>query len=459
MQNCTCNTMFYNIRAACAVCQGESLAPWPQWAPDNTCDSNPASFPSQTVQLDQGMVPSWAHQPLSSFEDFNLTGALASTTPQSGMSKAAQIAVPIAVGVGVAILAGALFWCYRGHKWRHQRNARMKTLPLIPGDGLLAYPQRWLRETWLSRRSHRLRPSRKDSNWEIDEDRRRLNRSGSTSYYDPYSPPDGGDAEEHELGVPHTSPHIRETSSTSLLSNIELPSIRRWPTAVERFIKFKDGIRKSPNYKAKTVSPIFPDPAFRIDGSAGNTPVANGLNAEGKSFQKPADSSISSFYPRPVSTVQEEKDEDCPGGAPMVVQRDDYDPQRPYSGEVLVISHDGEDFNSEYYTTPGPSSPRTPSTARQGTGTSVYSGSPLTGVTASSWLPSPRRANTSSTVSGAYPTELRRDPDLSAPPNWANKFPLPPPPPTSVRRLPVPPRAPQTLSPEQAVFPSHARTS
>ncbi|TBU24493.1 hypothetical protein BD311DRAFT_790953 [Dichomitus squalens] len=367
MRNCTCNTMYYNICAACVVCQGGDQPTWPQWAQDKTCDSDPASFPSQAVQLDQGMVPGWAHQPLSSFEDFNLTGALALTTPQSGMSKAAQIAVPIAVGVGVAILAGALFWCYRRHKWRHQRNTRMKILPLIPGEGLFAYPQRWLRETWLSRRSHRLRPSRKDSNWEIDEDRRRLNRSGSTSYYDPYSPPDGADREEHELGVPHTSPHIRETSSTSLLSNIELPSIRRWPTAVERFIKFKDGIRKSASYKAKYVSPIFPDPAFRIDGSAGNTPVANGFNAEGTRSQNPADSSLSipSFHPHRVSTVQEEEDEDSSGGAPVVVQREDYDPQRPNSGEVLVISHDGEDFNSEYYTTPGPSSPRTPSTARQ----------------------------------------------------------------------------------------------
>ena len=47
-------------------------------------------------------------------------------------------------------------------------------------------------------------------------------------------------------------------------------------------------------------------------------------------------------------------------------------------------------------------------------------------ATRSSWLPSPHRANTSSTVSGAYPHELRRDPDLAAPLSWANRFPDPP---------------------------------
>ena len=51
----------------------------------------------------------------------------------------------------------------------------------------------------------------------------------------------------------------------------------------------------------------------------------------------------------------------------------------------------------------------------------------MTGTpTRSSWLPSPHRANTSSTVSGAYPHELRRDPALAAPLSWANRFPDPP---------------------------------
>ena len=56
-----------------------------------------------------------------------------------------------------------------------------------------------------------------------------------------------------------------------------------------------------------------------------------------------------------------------------------------------------------------------------GTGTGTASGS-----NTSSWLPSPHRAETSSTVSGAYPHELRRDPDLAAPLSWANRFPEPP---------------------------------
>ena len=52
---------------------------------------------------------------------------------------------------------------------------------------------------------------------------------------------------------------------------------------------------------------------------------------------------------------------------------------------------------------------------------SVYSGPPLSGASRGSWDQTPRRANTSSTASGAYPRELRRDPDLEAP-----RLPAPP---------------------------------
>ena len=61
------------------MCQGGNQIPWPQWAQENTCNSNPASFPSQTVQLDQGMVPNWAYQPLSTSMDFNIKEAILST--------------------------------------------------------------------------------------------------------------------------------------------------------------------------------------------------------------------------------------------------------------------------------------------------------------------------------------------------------------------------------------------
>ena len=61
--------------------------------------------------------------------------------------------------------------------------------------------------------------------------------------------------------------------------------------------------------------------------------------------------------------------------------------------------------------------------SRSGSGTGSRTG---TSTGTGSWLPSPRRANTSSTVSGAYPHELRADPELTSPRSWANKFPVPP---------------------------------
>ena len=74
---------------------------------------------------------------------------------------------------------------------------RTKNLPLPPLEGIFTYPHRWLRQAWLNTRSNRLRPLRKDSDWEIDNDERHLRPRADT-------PLDGD--ETHELGVLHTSP-------------------------------------------------------------------------------------------------------------------------------------------------------------------------------------------------------------------------------------------------------------
>ncbi|KAI1785467.1 hypothetical protein LXA43DRAFT_976208 [Ganoderma leucocontextum] len=372
------------------------------------------------------MVPGWAYQNLTSNNDFDLTAAIQST-PQTGLSKTAQIAVPVAVGVGVAVLAGLLFWWYRRRRWRRQRSARVKPL----SEGWLSHPWRWMEELWLRTHSTPLKPSTKDSNWEIDDDEHWLNRR-STFYHDPYSPP--GREEMHELGVRPS--HTREASSSTLLPHIEFPTVHRVPTFLERFIKFKDGIRKSATYKAKYVSAISPDHTFRIDGSAADSPIIKNFDENardgGGSHSRPGSGSQPSFHPHRVSTVQEE-DEDTPGGAPVVVDRTDFEPDRysaEFPSEVLVISRDGEDFALDDRSTVAHTSLRTPTIARQPS--SVYSGPPLTGVTQTSWDQSPRRANTSSTVSGAYPRELRGESGFEAPPLPASSTDWLPAPPQSV---------------------------
>ena len=74
---------------------------------------------------------------------------------------------------------------------------------------------------------------------------------------------------------------------------------------------------------------------------------------------------------------------------------------------------------------------------------SVYSGPPLSSSSPSSYN-GPRRANTSSTVSGAYPRELRSDtsPDVAAPPT-----------PSSAHWLPAPPQSVAPFSSARAPLP------
>ncbi|PIL29706.1 hypothetical protein GSI_08144 [Ganoderma sinense ZZ0214-1] len=408
MQTCNCNTVYYNVWAACAACSGQTQPTWSDWAGNYSCKSRQASFPPQ-VQFDNGVIPDWANQQLTSDGDFDLTAAL-----QTSLSRPAQIAVPIAVGVGVALLAGLLFCWYRRRKWRHQRNARIRPL----SDGWLSSPRQWFNDLWLRAHSTRLKASKKEPSWEIDDE----HLSWREAYNDPYSPP--GHRQKHELGVRPS--HNREASSSTLLSHLEFPTVRRVPTFLERFIKFKDGIRKSATYKAKYVSAISPDHTFRIDGSAANSPITkfedhalDGAASHCKSGSDPQ----ASFQPHRVSTVREE-DEDTPGGAPVIVDLADFNlgpSQYPaeFPSEVLVISRDGQDFALDDMSTAPPTSLRTPTVARQPS--SVYSGPPLSGVSGGSWGQSPRRANTSSTVSGAYPHSLRRDPDLTA-----SRLPAPP---------------------------------
>ncbi|KAI9061750.1 hypothetical protein FKP32DRAFT_1677942 [Trametes sanguinea] len=495
---CTCNTVTYNIGAACAACHGESIPNWAAWADDNDCGSNPLQFPSH-MTLSQDTIPGWAYQQLSASNDFNLTAAIV-TSDDDGPSRpalAAQVAVPIATGVGVALIAILSFYLYQRRKWRRHHlphTGRMKTLPQVPDSGgTLARPWHFLYAYWPSARSRRLRPSKKDSDWAIDgdedEDTKWLGHASrgsrgqsvhlplnSATYVDPY-------ALTHEpepLDVPHTSAHIPETSSSSLLPRpknrmqVELPPVRA-PTIVERIVNSvlpgRNALRKSPTYELKYVSPSEAGPQFQIDG--GPTPVAQGLvDPAGAGVGRGGRASGSGRHDRearaePSSSsglgVRGDDTRHARRSREEVAERSDFRPQRTgTASSVLLISRDGRDFSiDDTTTTTHTGSPqRSPSTshhvsdpflrprpAPRRTGTyrictrlaltpassphqppSSYSPYTPTGTGTGSWLPSPHRANTASTLSGAYPSELRRDPDLASPGarSWATRFPAPP---------------------------------
>ncbi|KAL1941994.1 hypothetical protein VTO73DRAFT_6524 [Trametes versicolor] len=432
---CKCNTITYNVWAACAACAGDAPPDWANYADNQSCGSDPEQ-PSSSMDVAHGTIPQWAYLPLTPGNEFNMTAAIltandatdnltASSTGSSRPNVAVQVGVPIAAGVGVAIIVTTVFWLY----WRRKtarHNPRMKTLPLIPGaQSTFWRPWRWFYTFWPWARSARLRPSKKNSNWaiDVDEDEEWLGHArahSSASYVDPYkmqplSP------EPLEMDVPHTSAHIQETSSSSLLPHLDFPDVRV-PTFIERFIKSKDGVRKSPAYKSKYVSPISPDPQFRIDGP---TPTANTFPAS-----KPQRSSYTRSNHSGASASATAQP---PRTQPVVAERSDFQPESEGVGSsVLIISRDGNDFSFDDSATTAPShshasSPRTPTTFRQAS--TAYSGSRTntgTDTGTGSWLPSPNRANTSSTLSGAYPTELRRDPELTQPRTWAARFPAPP---------------------------------
>jgi len=144
---CQCNTVFYSVIQACAVCQGDPIVPWSTW--NANCTSAiyqsvyPEPIPSGTA------VPAWAYIDVSKSDNFNATAAQLNEQenhPESTASgPSATGAVPSATNVpsssgkksntgaivggvvggigGAAILAAIAFFFWR----RHQRNVSARS--------------------------------------------------------------------------------------------------------------------------------------------------------------------------------------------------------------------------------------------------------------------------------------------------------------------------------------------
>ena len=197
--------------------------------------------------------------------------------------------------------------------------------------------------------------TKKDSNFNLDDDMEvlyaRTPTPGSGSYEMVDRVPSPVE-DEHDLGPLHTSPHTKETSSSSLLPHINFPEVHV-PTILERLFNFTDGLKKSTSYTSRYVSPSSPDHNFRVDGS--ESPVV-------KKF-----STVADFRSQPhayAPSFREEREAIAGPSRPQVATT-----SRPNSdnidSDVLVISHDGRDFTMSDTATSAPSSPRTPYTTRQ----------------------------------------------------------------------------------------------
>ena len=308
--------------------------------------------------------------------------------PSGGLSQAAQVAIPIAVALGVALFSILGAW------WYFRRKPKYSAVWSSPAystsdEGIMAHPRMWLNRLKLMLSSHRVEGRSKSANWDMEgEDGAQLLQGrGRSSLHDPFNPTESQRAltlptsnpsppmqEAHNLGVLRPSSHSREWSSSSsgssLLPRIELPEVRV-PTFVERIVGLKGGgLKKSASYKAKSVAPRTPGPDFRIDGS-GSSPIAQNPQAFNTiaDFRRPQ-GALTPVFERETEADVPEAARPASGsdGSWVVVDRplsQVTEPSRARSSEVILISRNGEDFSMHDTATTAPGSPKTPSTLLQ----------------------------------------------------------------------------------------------
>ncbi|GJE90047.1 hypothetical protein PsYK624_061700 [Phanerochaete sordida] len=256
--SCKCNLPVYNLYMASAVCQQDSPTSWAEWAQSNFCN---ASDPPATIPYGTGAItiPKWAYTNLAEGQ-FDLASALQKARGWSPI----QIAVPIIVGLGVALLAAILFYFYRRRR-QGTSVGRQRKDPAWQEAHLHA-PRRFFGLV-PERFTVRSRTSR-EPQWEIDDNA----------------------VLDEELGrVRSSSPksrHSRMESTTSLLSSAGSRRSARprsfFDTLASKISglslhkKYQSGTTKGPDYKRVHVVPRPADPRFALDGGDPPTPAAPG---------------------------------------------------------------------------------------------------------------------------------------------------------------------------------------
>lgn len=331
---CKCNLPVYNIYMANAVCQQKQVESWAEWAQSNLCN---VSSPPPTVpyNVDAINMPKWAYTSLSNGQ-FDLSSALKKARGWSPI----QIATPIIVGVGVALIAAILFFLYRRRRGgstvgRRPRKKAWESAHLhAPRRFFGLIPERF---TVRSR-------TRREPQWEIDENV----------------------VLDAELGRVHVgsprSKHSRITSTTSLLSAGESQGSGRrrsfFDALAAKFSgmslqkKYQSGTTKGPDYKRVHVVSRDIDARFALDGgeltpvAADAPPPQRGTPERQSTLPSVLDIRAPSLAdsrtrPRREDTLQTEDSLD----APRTVFQSDYslgttDLLTPVSGSVADV-HDG----------------------------------------------------------------------------------------------------------------------
>ncbi|GBE80431.1 hypothetical protein SCP_0301460 [Sparassis crispa] len=298
-----CDSAAFNPNSACSLYHGGPVPSWKAWFKQHFFSKLPHSLHQSIFAVTQLGIPKLADTALRDSKDSDIPEAISKSENASWST--VQIVTPIVVGVCVAIFAVLIFVFYR--RSRHLRSpdyarAHLSTPPLEHAAGQFHWYRRgirshqhlpsngWLHAPWFIFRlfpSSRPTSTPKDPTWEIDREADVIwihspDESSTPSALSTYSRahcPTPGDLDLAEPGdVAHKQPHSRiqsphphtremsdasASSRTALLPRVDLPVT----SFFDRFMRFKDGVRKSPSYKLVQVREQRPSSRFRIDRS------------------------------------------------------------------------------------------------------------------------------------------------------------------------------------------------
>ncbi|KAH9949068.1 hypothetical protein B0H21DRAFT_166954 [Amylocystis lapponica] len=307
-----CESSVYSHYDDCAPCQGRHLPPPRTWRARRPCPS---------TKPDASSIPSFMLAGLRlAFSDWlGGSSAFAAPSPRADTQwSLVQVVTPIVVGLTVALLALALFLWYR-----RRRRPRDPVPHRRWVDAQLHAPRRFF-GLLPSTRSVRPAP-RRPSNWSIDDD------EGGT-YLHAHAGPSSATASLRSMDSAHS--HTRTGSSASLLPRVTFALA----PLLGVLSRSKDGMRKSPEYKAATVRAKRPDTRFKIDESQ---PPTRAGTLEGPLADAPR---------AELGTAQGVASDPAGGGPPLVQAQNLHARQGSDDDEcsVLLISRvPGENFALE----------------------------------------------------------------------------------------------------------------
>ncbi|KAJ7586348.1 hypothetical protein C8J56DRAFT_103682 [Mycena floridula] len=254
--SCTCNNVFFNLWSACLITtdNASSTVSSADW----TARCNSASIALSTISYEiENPLPLWSYKALPANASFDILAAISMAQQNdekatTGSWGTIQIAVPVIVGVAVALLCGLAFWIYRRRKMRSKYWV---------GPPKRHSTHHRFRLFMTGRR--KVREGNRDGSWVIDSQQQQ-------------GPPDN-----HSIHPSTKSGHQRLSSSSSLVepgtlrfhhekSTWAMPGKTLWKSSLRGLGTVADLLQP---WKAKPIKvrSAIADPRFAIDATNRST--------------------------------------------------------------------------------------------------------------------------------------------------------------------------------------------